>query len=65
LIDYATGAAYVLALVAFVATLMFVAEATRNPNIHPLKRLAWTLAIVVGSPFALPLYWAWHIRGRS
>jgi len=65
LIGYATVATCVLALFAFAATMTFATEAAGNPEFHPLKRFGWVLAIVVGSPLTLPLYWALHIRGRS
>lgn len=64
LLGYTTLAAGVLVLFAFVATMMFASEAARNPELHPAKRVVWLLAIVIGSPLTVPLYWALHIQRR-
>jgi len=61
-VGYASVGAYVLLLFAFAATMTFATEAAANRNFHPFKRFGWTLAILVGAPLALPLYWALYLR---
>lgn len=51
--------------VSFLITLLFMACALFNQNIDTGKKVLWTALLFLGSIWALPFYWWFHLREAS
>ncbi len=62
IVAYVSLAAALLVLFALAATFTFATAAAQNAELHPLKRMAWVIALLMVGPLSAPLYWALYLR---